>query len=250
MKARVISARKLLVLLDCLLARRFVEAPELASRLQVRAHHQGSFQAQVQSSRTGAVGPVAWTRRKRISTEIANRLEPTKSQWVGVRPRSRRAFSKGAAPISEGLRVRRVIALALTSAVAGVSLPASSASPNTQLRSEARSFDTCLTVPGIGCGRSGGPPPVAPACKARRVALCQPPRRRGQDLGVADLRVGHRNRFVILVVVVLGLLRHRERTRNRHLHEPVRVAAGKLEVPNADRLGTTYRATTRGTGFG
>ena len=59
----------------------------------------------------------------------------------------------------------------------------------------------------------------------------------------------HRHRGEIGVVVVLRLLRHRERTRYRDLDRPVGVGAQELHVADHDGLAARDLPTMRGTGF-
>ena len=66
------------------------------------------------------------------------------------------------------------------------------------------------------------------------------------DLGVHGLRVVHRGRLEVRVVVVLRLLRHRERPGHGHLHRPVGVAAQELQVADLHRVRPVDRADDAG----
>jgi hypothetical protein len=54
------------------------------------------------------------------------------------------------------------------------------------------------------------------------------------SLGVHGFGIGHRERGLVPVVLVLGLLRHGERPRERDLDAPVGVAAQELDVAHLD----------------
>ena len=62
------------------------------------------------------------------------------------------------------------------------------------------------------------------------------------DLLVDGVRIGEREAFVVAVVLVDGLLRHRERTRQRDLDRLVGVRAQKLDVADLDGLAPLDRA--------
>jgi len=71
-----------------------------------------------------------------------------------------------------------------------------------------------------------------------------------EDLLAHGIRVGHPDRVGRPVVVVLRLLRHRERTRDGHLRLPARVRAQELQVANLDRMAPGHRPDHAGHGVG